>query len=120
SRGSVFDTAVASTTLSPMRTTHEPCACFASLPVSNVSFLPPESSITTSCFIIHPSLSRRAPLRGWSFARWISEGQRRLPKKGPEKRSFRDAPHSGPAIHTQQENYDSIHTNTLRARNPPA
>src|SRR6266576_1131997 len=58
SRGSGFETAVASTTLSPMRTTPEPCACLASLPVSNLRFLPPESSTLISVgsgFMIHPS-----------------------------------------------------------------
>src|SRR5678816_2968495 len=62
SRGSALATAVARMTLSPMRTTAEPCACLASLPVSNVSFLPPERSTLIdvgSGFMFNPFLCRR-------------------------------------------------------------
>src|SRR5579864_4182385 len=52
SRGSGLATAVASTTLSPMRTTTEPWACLANFPVSNARLLPPVSCTDTSCFIL--------------------------------------------------------------------
>ena len=51
SRGSGFETAVARTTLSPMRTTAAPWACFAKFPVSNEIRLPPVSS--TRYFLFH-------------------------------------------------------------------
>src|ERR1017187_6653470 len=54
SRGSGLGQAVARTTLSPMRTMQEPCACFASFPVSKWMDLPPCSSTVTSCFIYFP------------------------------------------------------------------
>src|SRR5258708_36961562 len=57
SRGSGLAVAVASTTLSPRRTTAEPCACLANFPVSNVIFLPPARLTSTSVlsgFMIHP------------------------------------------------------------------
>src|ERR1700726_1462308 len=53
SRGSGLAVAVARTTLSPMRTTTEPCACLANFPVSNEMVLPPANSTDTSCFMIH-------------------------------------------------------------------
>src|SRR6266852_3393856 len=59
SRGSGLAVAVARTTLSPMRTTTEPCACLASFPVSNEICLPPASSTETSCFMIYFLLGRR-------------------------------------------------------------
>src|SRR5271168_3979622 len=57
SRGSVFAVAVASTTLSPVRTTAAPWACLANFPVSNESCLPPARStvtVLTSGFMFHP------------------------------------------------------------------
>src|ERR1700731_3067876 len=53
SRGSGLAVAVARTTLSPIRTTTEPCACLANLPVSKEMVLPAASSTDTSCFMIH-------------------------------------------------------------------
>src|SRR5437868_14080436 len=52
SRGLGLATAVAKMTLSPIRTTVDPCACFASFPVSNESRLPPASSTEMSCFMV--------------------------------------------------------------------
>src|SRR5690349_18530236 len=51
SRGSGLATAVARTTLSPMRTTTEPWACLANFPVSKDRLLPPLNTTDTSCFI---------------------------------------------------------------------
>src|SRR5580658_5796714 len=63
SRGSALAVAVASTTLSPMRTTAAPWACLANFPVSNESCFPPARStitVLTSGFIFHPSYRDRA------------------------------------------------------------
>ncbi len=46
SRASVRPCAVPSTTVSPLRTTTAPSACFASFPVSNEISLPPISTAT--------------------------------------------------------------------------
>src|SRR5690348_17998687 len=68
SRGSWFAVAVASTTLSPVRTTAEPWACLANFPVSNVRDLLPASStraISGSGFIVPQSFSSGGhPYRG--------------------------------------------------------
>src|SRR3989440_7741220 len=48
SRGSIRPCAVASTIVSPERTTTEPSACFASLPVSNVISRPPTVTLTSA------------------------------------------------------------------------
>src|SRR5512147_1431769 len=58
SRGSWLAVAVPRTTLSAKRTTTEPCACLANLPVSNEMVLPPVNSTVTDCgsgFIPIPS-----------------------------------------------------------------
>src|SRR5579862_2711555 len=47
SRGSALAVAVASTTLSPMRTSADPWACLANFPVSKESCLPPARSTVT-------------------------------------------------------------------------
>src|SRR5437868_6257530 len=60
SRGSGLAQAVANTTFSPLRTTAEPWACFAQLPVSKETFLPPANSTVTSCFIGILFLQRHA------------------------------------------------------------
>ena len=73
SRGSGLAVAVASTTLSPMRTTAAPCACLASFPVSNESCLPPASStvtVLTSGFIFHPSYCDQEGRRASSLLDW--------------------------------------------------
>src|SRR2546429_1755252 len=48
SRGSIRPCAVASTIVSPERTTTEPSACFASLPLSNVISRPPTVTLTSA------------------------------------------------------------------------
>src|SRR6266576_2453575 len=48
SRGSIRPCAVANTIVSPERTTTEPSACFASLPVSNVISRPPTVTLTSA------------------------------------------------------------------------
>src|SRR3982750_1108338 len=57
-RGSGLAHAVPSTTLSPIRTMQEPCACLAKWPVSNRRILPPASSTLASCFIRKIPLSQ--------------------------------------------------------------
>src|SRR5437868_14235693 len=49
-----------------MRTTAEPCACLANLPVSNEIRLPPARSTLTSCVIIIPSGQEE---RSWRASR---------------------------------------------------
>src|SRR4029077_9999635 len=49
-------------TLSPMRITAEPCACFAILPVSMEMDFPPASWTVVSCFLSSSFLYRRARL----------------------------------------------------------
>src|SRR5271156_292635 len=82
SRGSGLAVAVASTTLSPERTTAEPWACLASFPVSNESCFPPTRStvtVLTSGFIFYPycvirravALSDWHRLHGWIGAHAI-------------------------------------------------
>src|SRR5271156_393569 len=75
SRGSALAVAVASTTLSPWRTTAEPWACLANFPVSNESCLPPARStvtLLTSGFMFHP-LEQAAS--SWLLARGIRSRQ---------------------------------------------
>jgi len=68
SRGSGLATAVASTTLSPMRTTTEPWACLANFPVSNARLLPPVSCTDTSCFMFYfPSGQEGTPVPVWEL-----------------------------------------------------
>src|SRR5712692_6779029 len=68
SRGSALAVAVASTTLSPSRTTAAPWACLANFPVSNEICLPPARSTVTllaSGFMFYPySLNREGECAG--------------------------------------------------------
>src|SRR3954469_24989795 len=74
SRASALAQAVPSTTLSPMRTTHATCACFARCPVSNCRDLPPASSTEAVCFMVFLSDFRsvRFALRSYSCGKHTS------------------------------------------------
>src|SRR5437868_5312144 len=62
SRGSGLAQAVAKTTFSPLRTTAEPCACFAQLPVSKEIFFPPaRDRKSTRLNSSHVSISYAVP-----------------------------------------------------------
>src|SRR5208282_2135449 len=81
SRGSGLAVAVASTTLSPKRTTAAPWACLASFPVSMESCFPPVSStdtLVTSGFIGHPfygaEVGQKGMRQGMESA-WTGVGQ---------------------------------------------
>src|SRR5579872_2667177 len=70
SRGSALEVAVARTTFSPNRTTTDPPACFASLPVSKDMVLPPlrlTVTVVGSGFIDFPSERMNCQPRALSF-----------------------------------------------------
>src|SRR6266581_4264818 len=67
SRGSIRPCAVANTIVSPERTTTEPSACFASLPVSNVISRPPIVTLTSARRSVAIAICLFLHSREWGF-----------------------------------------------------